>query len=85
MLHVNKMGWFAIGSIGVIAAARLFGKKADAWPVESDFTPAELNGMLSCVRDGNLHAFKAIYLHKIPDATTKEISQALTRFTDYLK
>jgi len=85
MLYFNKFGKIALASVGVIVAAKLFGRNPDEFPVESDFTPNELNAMLQCVREGRLHAFDAIYRNRIPDAKPKEIAAARAKFAEYLQ
>lgn len=83
MLRMNTMGKIALGSIGVILAAKLFGKSADQFSVQSDFSQEELQGMLMCVREGRINAFEAIYRHRLPDASKKELHGALVRFQEY--
>lgn len=85
MLYFNKFGKIALASVGVIVAAKLFGRNPDEFPVESDFTPNELNAMLECVRDGRLHAFEAIYRYRMPRAKAKEIVEARVKFAEYLQ
>jgi len=85
MLRIGTMGKIALGSIGVILAAKIFGKSPDQFPVESDFTPEELRAMLECVREGRHHAFEAIYRHRLPRAKPSELAAARARFQEYLQ
>lgn len=85
MLRMGTMGKIALGSLGVILAAKLFGKSPDQFPVQSDFSPEELRAMLQCVREGQIHAFEAIYRHRLPRASQKEIRGAMVRFQEYLQ
>jgi len=85
MLYFNRMGKIALASVGVLLAAKLFGKSEGSFSVESDFTPNELNAMLECVRAGRLHAFEAIYRNRIPAASASEVDRARQKFAEYLQ
>lgn len=81
MLRMGTMGKIALGSLGVILAAKLFGKDPD----RDKFTAEELRAMLQCVREGQIHAFEAIYRHRLPGASCFEVQGALARFQEYLQ
>lgn len=85
MLRLNWMGKLALGSLGVIAAAKLWGRHPDSFPVSSDFTPEELGGMLLAVREGRPGAFEAIYRHRLPGASQSELDGARLRFEEYIR